>query len=238
MDFIRKAFEKNANNAFLVGHICVTYSEFLSKSVDQVPLDSKKIALLPLSDGFVALSLYLVCILQSVVPIMVPEKLSKSKLDKYIKSYKPDYIFTRFDIEESVDFVNYVKSEKNIFNQSFFFYCNEESKEKPIRNTALLLSTSGSTGDPKLVKLSETNLFSNTKAICNSLNLSISDTAILSLPLNYSFGLSVIHSHIMTGTKIVISDPSILAKSFWDDFIDYEVKCLYGVPYQFEMLKK
>ena len=47
----------------------------------------------------------------------------------------------------------------------------------------LLLSTSGSTGSPKLVRLSRTNLESNAEAIASYLGLTADDRAITTLPL-------------------------------------------------------
>ena len=64
---------------------------------------------------------------------------------------------------------------------------------------ALLLSTSGSTGSPKLVRLSHTNLSSNASAIADYLDLSGRDRGISSLPFHYCYGLSVLHSHLLVG---------------------------------------
>ena len=64
---------------------------------------------------------------------------------------------------------------------------------------ALLLSTSGSTGSPKLVRLSHDNLRANAASIADYLGLTPDDRAITSLPLHYCYGLSVVHSHLLTG---------------------------------------
>ena len=64
---------------------------------------------------------------------------------------------------------------------------------------ALLLSTSGSTGSPKLVRLSRDNVASNAAAIADYLDLGAGDRAITALPLHYCYGLSVLHSHLVAG---------------------------------------
>ncbi|MCW4602448.1 AMP-binding protein [Janibacter hoylei] len=64
---------------------------------------------------------------------------------------------------------------------------------------ALLLSTSGSTGSPKLVRLSRDNVLSNATGIARALGLRSDDRAITSLPLHYCYGLSVMHSVLHAG---------------------------------------
>lgn len=103
---------------------------------------------------------------------------------------------------------------------------------------ALLLSTSGTTGDPKLVKLSFDNLQSNADSICQYLNLHSDDRAILSLPLYYSYGLSILNSHLNSKSSVVISDYSMMQKEFWSLVNELNVTSLQGVPYTYEMLHK
>ena len=62
---------------------------------------------------------------------------------------------------------------------------------------ALLLSTSGSTGSPKLVRLSHDNLQSNADAIAAYLDIRPTDRAVTTLPMHYCYGLSVINSHLL-----------------------------------------
>lgn len=68
---------------------------------------------------------------------------------------------------------------------------------------ALLLSTSGSTGSPKLVRLSRDNVLSNATGIARALGLRSDDRAITSLPLHYCYGLSVMHSVLQDRKSVV-----------------------------------
>ena len=61
----------------------------------------------------------------------------------------------------------------------------------------LLLSTSGSTGSPKLVRLSRQNVQANAESIAQALRIRPDDRAVTSLPLHYCYGLSVLHSHLL-----------------------------------------
>jgi acyl-CoA synthetase (AMP-forming)/AMP-acid ligase II len=103
---------------------------------------------------------------------------------------------------------------------------------------ALLLSTSGSTGSPRLVRLSHANLLSNATAIADYLAITPDDRAITSLPLHYCYGLSVLHSHIQRGAGIALTDRSVVDACFWDAFRSHEVTSLAGVPYTFELLDR
>ncbi len=103
---------------------------------------------------------------------------------------------------------------------------------------ALLLSTSGSTGSPKLVRLSEVNLVANAAAIADSLHLTPGDRAITSLPLHYCYGLSVVHSHLMTGATVVLTDASVVDECFWRLARKAGATSLAGVPYTFELLER
>ena len=103
---------------------------------------------------------------------------------------------------------------------------------------ALLLSTSGSTGSPKLVRLSHANLDANAAAIAEYLELRPDDRAVTSLPMHYCYGLSVINSHLTAGAGLVLTDLSVVDRCFWDLFRAHGATTLAGVPYTFDMLDR
>lgn len=100
----------------------------------------------------------------------------------------------------------------------------------------LLLSTSGSTGSPKLVKLSNSNLVSNTLAILDYLPVQPSDVVPLNVPISFVYGLSVFNTNCLRANTIVCTGQDILQKEFWTDFKKYKFSTLNGVPYVYEML--
>ena len=103
---------------------------------------------------------------------------------------------------------------------------------------ALLMSTSGSTGSAKLVRLSATNLVSNARAIAASLGLTARDRAITTLPLHYCYGLSVLHSHLATGAGVVLTDASVVDPCFATAMRRGGVTNVAGVPYTYELLDR
>ncbi len=101
---------------------------------------------------------------------------------------------------------------------------------------AVAMPTSGSTGAARLVRLSGTNLHANARSIADVLHLDASDRAITSLPLHYSYGLSVLHSHLAVGASVVLTDASVVDDCFWDDVHRHGVTTLAGVPHTFDLL--
>lgn len=101
---------------------------------------------------------------------------------------------------------------------------------------ALLLSTSGSTGSPKLVRLSHRNLAANADAIVDALGLTADDCGITALPLHYCYGLSVLHSHLAAGARIVTVDASVVDPCFARAVHDHGVTSIAGVPHTFDLL--
>lgn len=100
----------------------------------------------------------------------------------------------------------------------------------------LLLSTSGSTGSPKLVRLSAANVTSNALAIADYLGLETDDVALTTLPLDYCYGLSVLHSHLAVGAGIVLDDRSVTDPTLWAEARRAAVTSFAGVPHTFELL--
>jgi acyl-coenzyme A synthetase/AMP-(fatty) acid ligase len=102
----------------------------------------------------------------------------------------------------------------------------------------VLLSTSGSTGSPKLVKLSETNITSNARAIVDYLEMSPADRSITTLKLNYSYGMSVVNSALACGASLLLTERTIVDPKFWDVARRFEATNFAGVPYTYEMLSR
>ncbi len=103
---------------------------------------------------------------------------------------------------------------------------------------ALLLSTSGTTGSSKLVRLSRRNLDANAATIAEYLAITDADRAMTSLPMHYCYGLSVINSHLRQGAGLVLTDRSVVDRCFWDGFRAAGATSFAGVPYTFDLLER
>lgn len=103
---------------------------------------------------------------------------------------------------------------------------------------AVLLSTSGTTGSPKLVRLSDRNIAANASSIAQYLAIDGDERAILSLPIHYSYGLSVLNSHLVAGASVILTDHSIMQPEFWEDCGRWGATSFAGVPYSYAILER
>ena len=103
---------------------------------------------------------------------------------------------------------------------------------------ALLLSTSGSTGSPKLVRLSRANLAANAESIAEYLDIRQTDRAATTLPMSYCYGLSVVHSHLLRGAGLILTDRSVVDDEFWDSLRRNRGTTFAGVPHTFDLLER
>ena len=102
----------------------------------------------------------------------------------------------------------------------------------------MCLTTSGSTGSPKFVRQSYTNILDNAQSIVKYLELDESERPITTLPMNYTYGLSIINSHLLAGATILVTEKTLMQKEFWSFFREEEATSFGGVPYTYEMLDK
>ncbi|MFG6193169.1 AMP-binding protein [Nonomuraea sp. JJY05] len=109
---------------------------------------------------------------------------------------------------------------------------------EPHPDLAVLLATSGSTGNPKLVRLSRQAVLANATAIATALSIVPDEIAPTSLPLHYSYGLSVLNSHLVAGATVMLTEAGLLERSFWTHLDAHRCTSLAAVPYQYEMLRR
>lgn len=103
---------------------------------------------------------------------------------------------------------------------------------------AVCLTTSGSTGSPKLVRLTLRNIIANAESIAEYLRIDANERPITMLPMYYSYGLSIINSHLLKGATILLTDKSYAQREFWSFLRENEATSMSGVPYTWEMLRR
>lgn len=103
---------------------------------------------------------------------------------------------------------------------------------------ALLLTTSGSTGSPKLVRLSRKGVHANASAVAESLALTSEERALLHLPLSYSYGLSVLHSHVLAGASVCLTGRTVMEQGYWDDLARHQATSMAGVPFHYMAIQR
>lgn len=169
-----------------------------------------------------------------VVPVLLSASLDIELLDSLLSTYCPEYIWLPNSIrgrfpDATVQYSCYDYSLiKTDYANSFKLY----------DELALLLTTSGSTGSPKLVRQSYNNVRSNAESIVEYLELNSTERPITTLPMNYTYGLSIINSHLMVGATLLVTSKGIMQKEFWQFFREQNATSFGGVPYTYEMLDR
>jgi len=103
---------------------------------------------------------------------------------------------------------------------------------------AVLLATSGSTGKSRFVRLSAPAIAANAASIGNYLGLEESDCAALILPFHYSYGLSVLNSHLAKGATVHVSAKGAADAGFAAEMREAGCTNISGVPYSYELMEK
>jgi acyl-CoA synthetase (AMP-forming)/AMP-acid ligase II len=224
-------------NYFLLtsGTESITYNdvENLGQQFKEI-LEPRRVAFIVCTNTVGSYSSLPILVRNGVVPLLLDGNIKPAYLNELINRYEPEYLLLPTELRKAFSSWNSVR---NLFN--YILLRNPDFSNGGVHHDlCLLLATSGSTGNPKLVRLSHLNLSSNATAIVSYLGISSNDRVISSLPMHYSYGLSVINSHFESGATIVLTEHSITEKNFWNSFINNCVTTFNGVPQTYETLLK
>lgn len=169
-----------------------------------------------------------------ILPVMLNAHLEDELLQELLGKYSPSYIWLPKDL--------LAKFEDCEIVLEIFDYCliktNYDNDYALYEDLGLLLTTSGSTGSPKLVRQSYNNILSNAKSIVEYLEINEDERPITTLPMNYTYGISIINSHLLAGATILVTDKGLMQKEFWKLFKEENATSFGGVPYTYEMLDR
>ncbi len=214
----------------------VSYAE-LKRMTDEwaAKVPARSLVFLLVGNNLDSLVAYVACLNHGIVPLMLDAKIDGQLLQRFIDVYHPDFIWR----PESD---GYVLEPRNTRKEEGSVPCDPclrwFERKTLYPDLALLLTTSGSTGSPKLVRQSYKNIRANTASIVEYLKLDSSERPITTLPMNYTYGLSIINSHLAVGATILLTEKSIMQREFWNFFTEQGATSFGGVPYTYEMLDK
>ena len=210
-----------------------TYNQLLkdSKLFNRFFLEKKLIIILA-DNYYEFIVFYLSAIMNNQAIIIVDSKINYEDLSNLVKNYLPDFIFSNS--------IKKIQSFKQVMRfKNFSLYQNKLKKKFNINSDlSLLISTSGTTGQTKYVKLSKENLFDNTQKISEVLKIKKTDKTITTMPPFYSYALSIINTHLQNGASIILNRYSLIDKNFWNLIEKLKPNNFNGVPYIFEILSK
>lgn len=177
---------------------------------------------------------YTAFINNGIVPVLLNSHLEEELLNNLMTTYKPSYLWVPKDQASQ-----FSRMSAEHESHDYILLKTGYDKEYPLyQELALLLTTSGSTGSPKFVRQSYTNVLDNAQSIVKYLELYNRERPITTLPMNYTYGLSIINSHLLVGATILVTDKGLMQKEFWSFFKNQEATSFGGVPYTYEMLDR
>lgn len=201
---------------------------------DKFKSEEKKLILLFLDNSIKSVEVLLGTISSGNAVALLDPNLSLKLQCSLIEFYQPDIIINTENKEFNFDGYNRDKEHD-------FFSRRDKGSTPPIvihPDLCLLLSTSGSTGSPKFVRLTKSNIIQNAKAIANVLKIDATDVALAHLPLHYSYGLSVLTSFLIKYSAISLTKFTFMDKEFWDLMKTQNITHMSGVPFHYKMMTK
>ncbi|MBE5884336.1 MAG: AMP-dependent synthetase [Lachnospiraceae bacterium] len=219
-----------SNTAVIFEDQQVDYATFVAHTQKVADVIGERcLVFLVCSNTYAALTGYVSFLRNRIVPLMINHTMNPEMFEKLKENYQPKYIWQPKGFSEG--------------NSIYDFYGYEliccKGEDYPlVEDLALLLTTSGSTGSPKYVKQSYKNIKANANSIIEYLDVRSSDRAITTLPMSYTYGLSIINTHLLQGASIVLTEATVMQREFVNLIRKYNVNNFGGVPYTYEMLKK
>lgn len=213
----------------------LTYSELNQESTKLFKIINKRCLVFSLCENSIGSVLGYVSFIQNrIVPVLLNAHLERELMNGLLYSYCPEFIW----VPEKM--VAEFHGMENVYTA--YSYCllktNYDKQYPMYPELCVLLTTSGSTGSPKFVRQSYTNVLSNAKSIVKYLKLDETERPITTLPMNYTYGLSIINSHLLVGATLLLTDKGLMQKEFWSFFKNQKASSFGGVPYTYEMLDR
>ena len=219
--------------------LTLTYAELMDQ-VDETAgrisaaAGARGLVFLAMESGVDAVVLYLAC-LRADLPVCLVEP-RPGPLARTTAAYAPRVMLLAPSLATPP---GYTGGDELLAGSSYRLWQAERAANVPIHaDLTLLLTTSGSTGSPKLVRLSSRSLDSNAIAIVEYLGLTPDERAIQSMPAHYSYGLSVLNSHLVAGASVVLVPDSFMRREFWSVVDEHRCTSFAGVPYMYETMDR
>ncbi len=191
-----------------------------------------KVAFLLAKNTIGSIACYVGCIKNNVPVAVLDAHKDSDFIGNIIKHYHPEYLLLPTEDVAKYDGVM-------IGQMDDYSVLHVEETNYPVSDDlALLLTTSGSTGSPKFVRLTKKNIKSNAESIVQYLGLTSQERPITSLPMYYSYGISIINSHFAVGATLILTEESIVSPSFWQLAKNSKATSVSGVPYTYDMFKQ
>lgn len=174
---------------------------------------------------------YVACLSHHIVPLLLDSQPDRQLLERLIATYHPGWLW-RPQADSGPD-----PAARMMLGR--YELVATGLPPFPLHpSLALLVSTSGSTGSPRLVRLSAASIEANAQSIARYLAIDKHERAVVNLPMHYVYGLSIINSHLLRGATLLLTSKTVAQRAFWQFVQRYGGSSLAGVPYTYQMLQR
>ncbi len=168
----------------------------------------------------------------SDVCLLLSAQIDKELLSTLYSTYTPSYFLMPSRMVAESGF-------EEVFSIFDFSLCKTGNiAPKMHSQLSMLMTTSGTTGSPKLVRHKYGNIESNAKNVAEVFNWNSQDKGIIDLPMQYTMGLNVITSHLFAGASVMLVAASLTSPNYWKFIKEHKATNFTGVPYSYEILNK
>lgn len=175
---------------------------------------------------------YLSFVERGIVPLMLSSKTDNELLESLLGTYTPAYLWVPTEEVEKFHF-------KALYSNFGYTLLETENELYPINDKLqLLMTTSGSTGSPKLVRYKKGNLEANAKNVAIAFGWSSAERPVCDLGMQYTMGLNVINTHLYVGATVLLTTHNLCSGDFWDYIRTEKATNFTGVPFSYDIFAR
>lgn len=234
-----KLYQYRNKEALFTSNQTVKYCDIIENGVSFLKIISNKGLCALVAKNCIASVTAYISLIDNNIPVMLINETNKfeSFLSIFDK-YKPEYIIIDEKYSKNEE-LSSITDKVFVWIDNYIIIKTNYNIDYDIYNgLSVLMTTSGTTGSSKFVRLSKENLEANTLSITDYLHICADDRVITTLPFAYSYGLSIINTHLYNGASVILTNSSVIQKEFWDLLHEKNATTFGGVPYTYEMMQR
>jgi acyl-coenzyme A synthetase/AMP-(fatty) acid ligase len=166
------------------------------------------------------------------VCLLINAAIDRGLLDNLQKTYHPSYFWMPESKSDDFGF-------ETVLQYKDYVLCKTGEKAAEMHpDLSLLMTTSGTTGSPKLVRHKYGNVENNAKNVAKAFGWTPEERGIIDLPMQYTMGLNVICSHLQAGATVLLVAANLMHPKYWQFIKEQKGTNFTGVPFSYEILNR
>ena len=208
----------------------VTYGELTKLMINAgIQVESRSLVFILCKNTVGSMVGYLGFVEHEAVPVTLSAKIDNELLSNLLSIYMPAYVWcpieeeSRFDYEKTFECYGYAL----LRTGNELYPLNDKLQ--------LCMTTSGSTGSPKLVRYKKGNLEANAKNVAIAFGWTEEERPICDLGMQYTMGLNVINTHLYVGATVLLTTYNLMSSEFWNYIKKERGTNFTGVPFSYDI---